>query len=79
MGEMEDGYAIVLNNVMERICKNGGYSYKAFLSWAARKGLIQTQNGKSTRVKRIGKNLCRCVFLKLKEEEIDDGGLPFEE
>ena len=78
-GEMEDGYAIVLNNVMERICKSGGYSYKAFLSWAARKGLIRTQGGKNTRVKRFGKGQYRCVYLQLKEEEPEEGGLPFEE
>ncbi len=67
-GILENGYAVIYNQAFEELCKAGGFSKKAFLSWADRKGLLQTQAGNMTKVKKINGNSCRCVFLKL-----DDG------
>lgn len=67
-GILEKGYAVIYNQAFEELCKAGGFSKKAFLSWADRKGLLQTQAGQLTKVKKINGNSCRCVFLKL-----DDG------
>lgn len=67
-GLIRDGYAIIYGNAFDSICKKGGFSKKSFLSWADRKGLIQTQAGNFTRIKKINGNSVRCVFLKL-----DDG------
>lgn len=67
-GVIENGYAIIYNNVADAICKKGGFSKKSFLSWADKKGLIQTQAGNMTKVKKISGSSVRCVWLKL-----DDG------
>ena len=67
-GVIEKGWAIIHNNIFDTICQKGGYSKKAFLSWAIKKGLVQAQSGNPTKVKKISGNPSRCVFLKL-----DDG------
>lgn len=67
-GCVEDGYAIIYNNVFDSMCKKGGFSKKSFLSWAERKSLIQTQGTRQTKVKKFGSTAVRCVFLKM-----DDG------
>ncbi|MBA4699202.1 MAG: DUF927 domain-containing protein [Ruminococcus sp.] len=72
-GVIEDGYAIIYNNAFDAICKKGGFSKKAFLSWADKKGLIQTQGGQLTKVKKLGGNPVRCVFIKL-DDTIDSEG-----
>lgn len=72
-GVREDGYAIIYNQAFKELCKNGGFSDKAFLAWADRKGLIETQGGRMTKVKKIDGNPVRCVFLKLNENVDQDG------
>ena len=58
------------------MCKNGGFSDKAFLSWADRNGLIETQGGRMTKVKKVDGNPIRCVFLKLNDSVDADGFEP---
>ena len=82
-GVMDGEYAVILNNVLERICRSGGYSYKGFLNWAAKKGILQpASNGKNTRTKRINGTPSRCVYLKQKQMDEDlpelDKSIPFE-
>ena len=72
-GVLEDGYAIIYNQAFKELCKNGGFSDKAFLSWADRKGLINTQSGRLTKVKKVDGASRRCVFLKLNEKIDQDG------
>lgn len=72
-GVIEKGYAIIYNNAFDTICKKGGFSKKSFLSWADKKGLLQTQGGQLTKVKKIGGNPVRCVFIKM-DESIDSDG-----
>lgn len=72
-GVLEDGYAIIYNQAFKELCKNGGFSDKAFLSWADRKGLIDTQSGRLTKVKKVDGASRRCVFLKLNEKIDQDG------
>lgn len=72
-GILEEGRAIIYNQAFKDLCKNGGFSDKAFLSWADRKGLIETQGGRMTKVKKVGGNPVRCVFLKLNENLDEDG------
>lgn len=71
-GCMEKGYVVIYNNVFDSICKRGGFSKKAFLSWAERKGLLQTQGSNPTKVKKVNGSAVRCVFLRL------DDGLEFD-
>lgn len=68
-GMKQSGYIIILKNIFDNMCKKGGFSEKAFLSWANKKGLIETQKGNPTKVKKIKGNSCRCVFLKEKDNE----------
>lgn len=67
-GIIDNGYAIFYNQAFDDLCRAGNFSKKSFLSWADRKGFLQTQGGQYTKVKKINGNSCRCVFLKL-----DDG------
>lgn len=86
-GCLENGYAVILSNAFNRICERGNFSGKAFLSWAAKLGLIQQQGGKNLKNKKFEGKACRCVFLKIIEEDMDSDGfisvddqmkLPFE-
>lgn len=72
-GLLEHGYAVIYNNVFDSICKKGGFSKKAFLSWADKNGLLQTQCGQLTKVKKAEGRSMRCVFLKM-DPSIDEDG-----
>lgn len=72
-GVIENGYAIIYNNVFESICSKGGFSKKAFLSWADKNGLIQTESGRLNKTKKINGNVFRCVFLKMENDMDKDG------
>lgn len=75
-GIVENGYAIFYNSAFDQICKDGGFSKKSFLSWAAKKGIIQQDSkGNHTKQKKIDGKNSRCVFLQLNpEENVDDDG-----
>lgn len=68
-GAVEGEYLIIINNAFNKICERGNFSSKSFLAWANKQGLIDGQNGKNTKPKRIKGSLSRCVFLKLPSEE----------
>lgn len=72
-GVIENGYAVIYNNVFDSICKKGGFSKKAFLSWADKNGLIQTQGGRMTKLKKADGKTLRCVFLKIDPSMDEDG------
>lgn len=75
-GIVENGYAIFYNSAFDQICKDGGFSKKSFLSWAAKKGIIQQDSkGNHTKQKKIDGKNSRCVFLQLNlEESVDNDG-----
>jgi hypothetical protein len=74
-GCMDNGYVVIYNNAFDAICKKGGFSKKAFLSWADKKGLLQTQGANQTKVKKVNGTAIRCVFLRLDDDlEIDKDG-----
>lgn len=72
-GVIENGYAIIYNNVFDAMCKKGGFSKKAFLSWADKNGLLQTESGRLNKTKKIEGNVFRCVFLKMENDMDKDG------
>ena len=78
-GILENGYAIIYNQAFKELCKSGGFSDKAFLSWADRQSLIETQGGRMTKVKKVEGNPVRCVFLKLNDKLDEDGFEPVED
>ena len=74
-GIMEPGYVVFYNQAFEELCRQGGFSKKSFLTWADKKELIQTQNGRYNKVKKINGNSYRCVYLKLNDGiEVDKDG-----
>ena len=68
-GIIEDGWAIIYNSAFESLCKEEGYSKKSFLSWADRQGIIQTQGGSVTKLKKVDGKTNRCVFLLLDDTQ----------
>lgn len=67
-GVIEGRYIVFFNQAFTDLCTGGGFSKKAFLNWAEKKNLLQTQAGQMTKVKKINGNPYRCVWLKM-----DDG------
>lgn len=63
-GMIENEYIVFYNQAFDELCKSGGFSKKSFLSWADREGLLQTQGGRPTKVKKINGTAYRCVFLR---------------
>ena len=73
-GMISDGYAIIFPAAFTELCKGGGFSKTAFLSWAERKGFLQADSGRKTKIKKIAGRAIRCVFLKMNggEEKQED-------
>lgn len=87
-GTIENGYAIIYTTAFTILCREGGFSRASFLSWAARKRLLQTESSgkKLDKLKSFDGNKVRCVFLKLNDDtdregfikvEMEQGTLPF--
>lgn len=65
-GLIENGYVILYNQAITELCNLGGFSKKSFLSWAVRKGIVETDSkGNPTKQKKIDGRNNRCVFLRL--------------
>jgi len=67
-GNFEKEYVVIKGNAFDALCKKGGFSQKAFLSWANKMGLVQMDGKNPKKNKKIDGRSVRCVFLKL-----DDG------
>lgn len=57
------GKAYIIKGVFDRIMLEAGFNPASFLSWADRKGRIERQGGKRTKVKRLNGTITRCVAL----------------
>ncbi|WP_418419330.1 DUF927 domain-containing protein [Blautia sp.] len=66
--EYDTRIAIIQNQAMDMLCKEGGFSKKSFLSWAKKKNLLITENGRTTKVKKMSGVNVRCVWLKMVED-----------
>lgn len=80
-GVIENGYAIIHTTAFTNLCREGGFSKPSFLSWANRKGLLQTEKSgkKMDKLKSIRGNKLRCVFLKLEDGADLNGFVKLEE
>lgn len=79
-GRYEDDFIVIIKNVFEKICRSGGYSSKAFLSWAKKKELIQSSEGRFDKQKRFGSTRAWCIVLKTQKSDETDvlpGEIPF--
>lgn len=77
-GVISDGYAVMYPQAVRDLCRQGDYSYKAFLNWADKQGIIQTDGKNQTKLKKIDGKPVRCVFLQLNEFQDKDGFEPAE-
>ena len=71
-GAIDGNYAVIYIQAFKELCNQGGFSDKAFLSWADKNGVIQTANGRYNKLKKINGKPMRCIFLRLCEEEKED-------
>lgn len=78
-GIIEKGYAIMYPQAVKDLCNNGNFSYKAFMNWADKQGVIQTDGKNMTKVKKFGKKPVRCVFLQLNDLMDKDGFEPMDD
>lgn len=71
-GCMENGYAVIIKNVFDRMCESGNISPKGFMIWLRKHDLLLEDNrGYGTKLRRISEKPVRCVFLKM-EDEIEE-------
>lgn len=77
-GVISGGYAVMYPQAVKELCRQGDYSYKAFLNWADKQGIIQTDGKNQTKLKKIDGKPVRCVFLQLNEFQDKDGFEPAE-
>ena len=75
-GIIDQGYAIMYVQAVKDLCESGSYSYKAFMNWADKNGLLQTDGKNQTKNKKMGKKAVRCVWLKLDSSMDSDGFSP---
>ena len=78
-GSIEGGYAVIYCQAFKELCNSGGFSDKAFLSWADKNDVIQVSGGRFTKLKKINGKPIRCVFLKLNEFEEEEEFRPVDE
>jgi hypothetical protein len=71
-GALDESYAYFYPQAFEDLCRTEGFSKKSFLSWADRKGLLLTENGRNTKQKKIAGKNCRCIALKI--DDSDENG-----
>ena len=67
-GCIDSGYIYIIKTKLDSILADGGYSPKAFLSWAAENEKIKTKNGASTITKRIKTVVSRVVAIEMPQE-----------
>lgn len=74
-GCVKDGYVVIISSAFDRIATQGNFSRKAFLQWASKKNLLQTNSkGEPTKTCRFSGISPRCVWLKIPEEMIGESG-----
>lgn len=75
-GLISEGYAVMYPQAVKELCRQGDFSYKAFMNWADRQGVILTDGKNQTKLKKINGKPVRCVFLQLNEFQDKDGFEP---
>ena len=69
-GKIEGSYVYIYKSAFDRLCAGGNISPKGFLSWAKTHDAINADDGRTTKLKRIGNNPPqRCVALKIGDDE----------
>lgn len=64
-GIVDDGFAVIYPTVFDRLCRAEGYSKKSFISWAAKKDIIQVDAKGNPKVRKIDGKSVRAIALRL--------------
>lgn len=78
-GVIKDGYALFYVTAFTGICKDGGFSRASFLAWANRKGMLETDQSRTDKLKSVRGRKVRCVVLKLNDGTDKDGFMKIDE
>lgn len=78
-GVIKDGYALFYATAFAGICKDGGFSRASFLAWANRKGILETDQNRTDKLKSVRGRKIRCVVLKLNDGTDKDGFMKIDE
>lgn len=62
----------IITSVFNKICVNEGYNPKSLLAWLKRNNLIDTGRKGFAKAKRIGSVVANCVYLHLRDIEINE-------
>lgn len=81
----EPSLLCVIKSVFDAAMAQQGYNSKAFLSWAGKRGLLDTNGKRDTKVVRFGVTMARCVCIRIRTEtqqqlqevKVDANELPF--
>ena len=69
---IDENTIAIVGSVFDKVMKQNGFQSKAFLSWAAKQGLIDTDNqGNFKKLKKIDGVPVRCVILSIRDENYD--------
>lgn len=72
-GIIKDGYVNFHVTAFNNLCKDGGFSRASFLSWANRKGILDTDPNRLDKLRSIKGEKKRCVVLKRNDGTDKDG------
>ena len=67
-GCLDSGYIYIIKTKFDSIMADGGFSSKAFLSWAIANKVIKSKNGQPTITKRIKTVVSRVVAIKMPQD-----------
>ena len=73
-----NGYIYMIKTQFDEKMREKGFNSESFLSWAKSQGILDCDNGRMTKIKRLGGSdtVARCVAIKQKQEE-EEGDLDF--
>ena len=67
-GVIRDGYICIIKSVFDRAMSDEGFNPTSFLSWANRRGILDTDGKHLAKKKQIGNLRPRCVCIKQEAE-----------
>ena len=73
-GDQDNQYIYIIKSKFDQMLQDEGYNASAFIGWAKNQGiLICGTDGRPTKVKKILGKSARCVWIKCKNGEEDEG------
>ena len=70
-GAIEPENIAIIKSQFDKMLLENGYNPVAFLSWAKQNNVIECEDGRTTKLKKICGKPCRCVILKQERAELE--------